>query len=481
MTTNVPAPTFGPTGFVAPAESAILTGRQADINQAFGGNVNPALNTSQGQLAQSDTAVIGDANDQFLALANGVDPAYAAGRMQDAIGRIYYVERNPAEPTVLQIPCSGLAGVVIPANNALIQDSAGNVYSCTATVTIPVGGTVTTSFACTTTGPIAVPATNGVSIYQAIPGWDSVTCASGVIGQNVETRSEFEYRRSQSVALNAQGSLPSVQGAVFDVAGVLDAYTTENPLPVQSGASFTGSISGTTLTVTAADPNWTSGGSAGAIAVGQTVVGIGVAQSTLITALGSGTGGAGTYAVGVSQTVASQSMIAAVGGVQLAKNSLYVGVSGGQAQAIGQAIWTKKSPGCNYNGNTSVTVVDPGPSIQPYSPPLPQYTVTFQTLINTTVLFSILMQNNPGVPSNAIALVQAAVLQSFTGADNGPRARVGSWLFASRFYANIAALGSWALIYGIQIGVGAANANAVLMQINQEPVCAAGNITVAFQ
>jgi len=57
MTTNVPAPTFGPTGFVAPAESAILAGRQADFNQAFGGNLNPALNTSQGQLEQSDTAM----------------------------------------------------------------------------------------------------------------------------------------------------------------------------------------------------------------------------------------------------------------------------------------------------------------------------------------------------------------------------------------------------------------------------------------
>jgi hypothetical protein len=164
----------------------------------------------------------------------------------------------------------------------------------------------------------------------------------------------------------------------------------------------------------------------------------------------------------------------------LLPNSLYVGVSGGQAQAVGQAIWSKKSPGCNYNGNTSVTVQDPGPAAFPYQPPYPQYTVTFQTLTNTTVLFSISMQNNANVPSNAVALVQAAVLQSFTGADNGPRARVGSWLFASRYYANIAALGPWALIFGIQIGVGTANANAVLMQVNQEPVCAASNISVTF-
>jgi hypothetical protein len=472
MSTNVPQPTFGPTGFVLPAESAILAGRQADINQAFGGNVNPALNTPQGQLAQADTAIIGDANNQFLFITNNFDPALSSGRWQDGIGAIYFLTRNPALPTVLQIVCTGLAGVVIPATSALIQDSSGNVYVCSATVTIPVGGSVTTSFECLTTGPLPVPATNGVSIYQAIPGWDSVTCSSGVVGQNVETAAEFEYRRQNSVAANAQGSLPSVLGAVFSVPGVLDAYATENPTNALSGATFIGSISGTTLTVTAV--------TSGTIAAGQTVIGPGVAQGTLITALGSGTGGAGTYAVGISQTVASESLTAAVGGVQLLPNSLYVGVSGGQAQAIGNAIWSKKSPGCNYNGNTSVTVFDTGPTNYPYEPPYPQYMVTFQTLTNTAVLFSVSMQNNANVPSNAVALVQAAVLQSFTGADNGPRARVGSWIFASRFYANIAALGPWALIYGIQIGVGTANANAVLMQVNQEPVCTASNISVTF-
>ena len=80
MTTNVPAASLSPTGFVAPAESDVLTGVQADLQAAFGGNLNPALNTPQGQIAQSVAAIIGDANDQFLALANGVDPAFADGR-----------------------------------------------------------------------------------------------------------------------------------------------------------------------------------------------------------------------------------------------------------------------------------------------------------------------------------------------------------------------------------------------------------------
>src|SRR5258708_7296497 len=99
MTTNVPPLTFGPTGFVAGDGMDILGGGQADQAAAFGGNLNPALTTPQGQLAQSEAAIIGDANAQFLALANGVDPAFSSGRLQDAIGRIYFLERIPAQAT----------------------------------------------------------------------------------------------------------------------------------------------------------------------------------------------------------------------------------------------------------------------------------------------------------------------------------------------------------------------------------------------
>ena len=79
-TTSVPQISLTATGFVAPPESAILAGYQADQNAAFGGNVNPALTTGLGQQAVSDTAIIGDSYDQQCLLFNSVDPAYATGR-----------------------------------------------------------------------------------------------------------------------------------------------------------------------------------------------------------------------------------------------------------------------------------------------------------------------------------------------------------------------------------------------------------------
>ena len=63
------------------------------------------------------------------------------------------------------------------------------------------------------------------------------------------------------------------------------------------GGVFTGSISGTTLTISAVTN--------GVLGLGSTISGTGVTAGTTITAYGTGTGGAGTYTVSASQTVAS--------------------------------------------------------------------------------------------------------------------------------------------------------------------------------
>ncbi|WP_347558573.1 hypothetical protein [Robbsia sp. KACC 23696] len=73
-------------------------------------------------------------------------------------------------------------------------------------------------------------------------------------------------------------------------------------------AAFTGSISGTTLTVSAVR--------IGTIVVGRTLFGVGVAAGTTITRAGSGTGAEGTYTVSKSQTVAQQTMAAGAKSIQ---------------------------------------------------------------------------------------------------------------------------------------------------------------------
>ena len=402
---NVPSIQFTSVGFVAPSGPSVLNGVQLDIDAAFGSSLNYGLTTPQGQLASSEAAIIVNSNSIFVYYSQQFDPAYASGRFQDALGRIYFLERNPSEPTALQIACNGAQGVPI-AIGALVVDPSGNLYQCTQAGTIPLAGTITLAFAAVTPGPIAVPQT--VAIYQAVNGWDSATVISGVQGKNVESRAAFEARRADSVAGNSFGAIGAIIGAVSKVPGVLDYWGYSNntngtvsvsgvsipaysiyitvaggapadvakaiwskkapgapmagnttvtvydtnplyaaPIPysityeIPSGlqvlfkiviangplvpssaatqiqaamlaafagtgleSNFTGSVSGTTLTVSAV--------ASGTLAVGQIIDDLTgqLAANTTITALGTGIGGVGTYLVSIAQTVSSEDMTA---------------------------------------------------------------------------------------------------------------------------------------------------------------------------
>ena len=72
--TNVPAIEITDTGVIVPSEDDILQGVLADFNQAFGGNLNLNLDTPQGQLASSLTAIIADRDNQLARLMNQVNP-----------------------------------------------------------------------------------------------------------------------------------------------------------------------------------------------------------------------------------------------------------------------------------------------------------------------------------------------------------------------------------------------------------------------
>jgi len=400
-TTSVPDVQFTTTGLVLPLESDILAGVQADISTAFGGGVNPALNTPQGQLASSLTAIIGDKNNLFAQYVNQIDPATASGSMQDAIGRIYFLSRNPAIPTAVQCDCVGAVGTVIPVG-AQAQDTAGNRYIATAGGTISITGTISLPFACTVSGPTPCPAGTLTKIYQAIPGWNTVNNpGNGVPGALVESRADFEYRRKQSVALNAVGSLPSIYASVFSVPNVIDVYCAQNR---------------TDSPVT-------------------------------------------------------------IGSVTLAAHSVYVAASGGDPNAVALAIWNKASQGCNFNGNTSVVVSDNSG----YSAPVPTYTVLYQAPAALPIYIAISVQNQSGLTNASVAaLITAAVLGAFVGSDGGKRARIGSVIYASRFYSAVGGVAALAVV-SIFVGTSASpTGNSVSVGIDAAPTLVAGNVSVTF-
>ena len=402
-TSNVPSLTITDTGVTVPQTSDVLNGVLQDLNNAFGGNLNITnVGTPQGYLAENVTSYLTTYNAAITYVLSQIDPLYAEGRWQDAIGRLYFLTKNPATATVVTCDLIGSPGVTLAAG--LLASDGTNTYTSLGSVTFSSGGTASVQFACNTLGAIACPANTLNKISTAVSGWDSVNNpAAGVAGNDVENRTDFEYRRQQSIASNANSTQQSVIGAVTNVSGVLDCYIYEN---------FTGS----------------------AVTVGST-----------------------SYSVPA--------------------HSIYVAVVGGSDSDVANAIFTKKSVGCNMTGNTTVTVVD----TSSLALPQPTYNITFERPASLPIYFAVNIGNHPNVPSNISDLVKAAITSTFNGNNGIDRARIASDIYASSFYQAILAISPYVKLVSIKIGTTSTpTSDEVLVGIDKVPTIDASNIVVSL-
>jgi len=116
----------------------------------------------------------------------------------------------------------------------------------------------------------------------------------GQVGGNGATGNgsdEVFYENDQTVTLSY--TIPSTKNAM-----------STGPITLGGGFVGTGSIAATTLTVDTA--------TSGLLGVGSIIAGVNVTAGTKITALGSGTGGVGTYTVDISQSASVDAITAPV-------------------------------------------------------------------------------------------------------------------------------------------------------------------------
>lgn len=482
MTTTVPTPTFTSAGLVLPAQADILDAVLNDMNTAFGGQLNiENLFTPQGQLASTLAAIIADNNSLYAYMVSQVDPAYSQGFMQDAIGRIFNQTRLPATHTTVTATCTGLPGTVI-APYAQALTTAGDVFVCIPGGTIGSGGTAALTFTAYDPGAVecAVGALNRIG--TATPGWDSIANTTGtdtdttLLGAPIESAIEYEVRRQASLTANSVGVTSSIYAAVAGSGADLtpaniptSIYVRDNStgavetvgsfkLPVSSiyvavrggdpvsiaaailskkslgapyapSASFTASASGATLTVSAVDY--------GILAVNQVIAGTDIPAGTYISALGTGTGGTGTYTLSASVgTVSSEAM-------------------------------------------TSATTLSVQETSSGQTPP-PTYTVSFTRPADVAVKFAVSIARSSAVPSNILASVQSAIITALTDPSSTVKAAIGSTVYAGDFYAAVQAISPSMRIVSILVGTSTADQTSVPIGINQFPTVASSDISVTL-
>ena len=154
-------------------------------------------------------------------------------------------------------------------------------------------------------GIMALYPTPGLETVAILPNQEEVRGIRTLSGgtQVLTVCGDFVYVMESDYTPKMIGQMNSSTGLVGIVDNGVNVYIVDETyrycwfISNPSSATFTGSISTTTLTVTSV--------LSGTIAVGQAIFGANIAQNTVITALGTGTGGVGTYTVSDSQTTAS--------------------------------------------------------------------------------------------------------------------------------------------------------------------------------
>ena len=182
-----------------------------------------------------------------------------------------------------------------------------------------------------------------------------------------------------------------------DLTAWLDSPLRSYPMAAGYGnAVFTGSISGTTLTVTSIV--------AGALSIGSTITGTGVPSNTKITANGTGTGGIGTYTVNTTSTVASESM------------------SGIPPQSCGTLIYHEDgvddgstnppSPIVSYCQSSDFDIGD-GHNFGMVWRIIPDVTFDGSTVNNPSVIFTVRPRQNPGTDYGSTDSPNVASAQNY--------------------------------------------------------------------
>jgi uncharacterized phage protein gp47/JayE len=207
------------------------------MQSIYGADINVDSNSPDGQLiqifAQADTDVL----ELLLATYNLMAVPTSYGTRLDQLVALNGLARQQGTYTLAKVVVTvtvaqtipGLDQTAVPAFT--VQDSAGNQYQLLTSYVAGAPGTPTLTFQAVTIGQVQTSANTITTIVTSTLGITTVnnpSVAADIIGINEETDAQLKVRHAQSFNIASTGPSDSMEGALKNVSGIVDAYVVEN-------------------------------------------------------------------------------------------------------------------------------------------------------------------------------------------------------------------------------------------------------------
>jgi uncharacterized phage protein gp47/JayE len=200
----------------------------------YGADIYLGPDSQDGQflaiLAQAfyDTAALG------ASVFNSFSPVTAQGAGLSRVVKINGLAREAPTFSTVSLVIVGVAGTTI--TNGIAQDNLGQQWLLPASVTIPLGGTITVTATAQNVGAVFADPNTITTIFTPTQGWQTVNNPSAATpGAPVESDAALRVRQSISTSIPAQTVFDATIGAVANLPGVTEVKGYENFTDITDG------------------------------------------------------------------------------------------------------------------------------------------------------------------------------------------------------------------------------------------------------
>lgn len=230
---GVPVFTVDGTGGHLPAFADVLSYFQTQFWGIYGSDVDLGNDTQDGQWVGIVAAAHYDSCLQAEAAYNSRSPDTAQGAGFSSVVKINGIARAIPTSSTVDLTLVGQAGTTI--SGGIASGDTGR-WLLPATVTIPIGGSITVTATAEDIGAVSADANTITTIATPTRGWQTVNnAAAAVAGAPVETDAALRRRQKTSTALPSLTVLEGIVGAIAALDGVTRYAPYENDSDTTDG------------------------------------------------------------------------------------------------------------------------------------------------------------------------------------------------------------------------------------------------------